>query len=184
MKWIEILRVNQRAQNRRICMEFSGRRKWDIPELVYKKAPWSRAPQCQFRAASKITWTWNSSNSECKKSHSAEVYLCWLEIYPLWTSSLYIQIGIVFLKLLICCKTKLKLGGGGWEGHSSFSLFGLGRTQQSNREFGQAVPNLAHENWLLHLEKKFFKQLTESNDDLWHLILIWNNTVSRATYYM
>lgn len=130
MKWIEILRVNQRAQNRRICMEFSGRRKWDIPELVYKKAPWSRAPQCQFRAASKITWTWNSSNSECKKSHSAEVYFCWLEIYPLWTSSLYIQIGIVFLKLLICCKTKLKLGGGGWEGHSSFSLFGLGRTQQ------------------------------------------------------
>lgn len=43
MKWIKILRINQRAQNR-IRMEFRVRKKWDIPKLIYKRAPWIRTP--------------------------------------------------------------------------------------------------------------------------------------------
>lgn len=55
MKWIEILRVNRRAQNR-IHMESLVRRKWGVPELTYKGASRIKTPQCQLKAASKGTW--------------------------------------------------------------------------------------------------------------------------------
>lgn len=54
MKWIKILRINQRAQNR-IRTEFPGRKNWDIPKLIYKRAPWIQTLQCRLDAASKIT---------------------------------------------------------------------------------------------------------------------------------